>query len=256
MSKDDSTPRLLGEEEVADLALAVHGSGSALDEQIRSGLHPDSVHAVEQTLAVLRVLSAPVELHEPPAHLWERIRGDLTDAPAPVTEPTSVTDLGGERRRRARWLVPVAAAAAGALIGGAAVGLALQNRTDEPSGGEDPIAAPQPRVVGTAELGPVSAEESTESARMRDHDGRLELEVTVPDVPDPRDGYYEVWLRDAEASRLISLGTVTAAETTLQVPEGIDFEAYPVVDISHEHFDGDPSHSGVTLWAGEMTESS
>ena len=63
---------------------------------------------------------------------------------------------------------------------------------------------------------------------------------------------YGEWIRDEAASRMISLGTVTRQDTTLTVPEGVDLASYPVLDVSHEHFDGDPSHSTLSLWVGEM----
>ena len=82
------------------------------------------------------------------------------------------------------------------------------------------------------------------------------LEVHVAAVPDAEDGYLEVWLRDEAASRMISLGTVSTQDAVLTVPEGVRLAEYPVVDVSHEHFDGDPTHSGTSLWVGEMVRRS
>ena len=109
-------------------------------------------------------------------------------------------------------------------------------------------------------LQPVTAAPSSSAARSRSRstgcsspDGALRLTVDVSEGP--QEGYYEVWLRDEQASRLISLGTVSGQTTTLPVPAGVDLDRFPVVDVSQEEFDGDPSHSGVTLAAGAMTRS-
>lgn len=108
-------------------------------------------------------------------------------------------------------------------------------------------------MFGGATLEPVAAQDFSGIADMvqRD-DGSMELTIEISNAPDPAEGYFEVWLRDEEASQLISLGAVTRESTTLEVPAGVDLSEYNVVDVSHEHSDGDPGHSGVTLAAGLM----
>jgi hypothetical protein len=112
----------------------------------------------------------------------------------------------------------------------------------------------EPTFLGAASLEPVAAEDFSGRAEMVEtEEGLLELTVEVSAAPDPEAGYFEVWLRNEDGSRLQSLGVVTGTEsTTFQVPEGLDLSEYPVVDVSHEHFDGDPGHSGTTLAAGPM----
>ena len=108
-------------------------------------------------------------------------------------------------------------------------------------------------LIGTAVMASVTTDGSPARAEMtRAADGEMHLAVHVPQVPAPEDGYLEVWIRDDAGSRMISLGTVTRQDTTLTVPEGVDLASYPVLDVSHEHFDGDPSHSTLSLWVGEM----
>ena len=118
---------------------------------------------------------------------------------------------------------------------------------------EDPDDTPTQTVVavGAANLEPVGQSNMHGEAVMeRNQDGQLELHVDVSDIA--QDGYLEVWLRDEEATRLVSLGVATSHSTTVDVPDGLDLEQFPVVDVSHEHFDGDPAHSGDTLLAGTM----
>ena len=206
---------------------------------------------------ILAALRSPRAIEEPPPGLWDRIAADLelettTPSSAPIDEgDETVTPPTQLRPRRDSQGVPwwgiLTAAAVGAAIGGVGIAAILSQETTEQ---DAPVAGP---VVGGATLEPVAAEEFSGTAEMvqRD-DGSLELTIEISSAPDPADGYFEVWLRDAEATQLISLGTVTRESATLEVPGGVDLSEYNVVDVSHEHFDGDPSHSGVTLAAGPM----
>lgn len=232
---------------------------AALQARGITGLPTHTRTDLADTLAVVQALRAEPALADPSPAVWDRISADLAhEADVDATAPgraadASVVDLGARRARRdgrrLRWAPAAAAAVVGLLVGGGVTWLGLRPQP------EPPVAAP--RVLGDATLGPVTATGTEAHAEMlREADGALELRVDVPEVPDAEAGYYEVWLRDADATRLISLGTVTSTSTTLTVPEGIDFARYPVVDVSHEHFDGDPTHSGATLWAGPMTERS
>ncbi|WP_422116456.1 anti-sigma factor domain-containing protein [Brachybacterium sp. UNK5269] len=240
---------------------------------------------LETIARVLDALVEPVALEEPPAGLWERIQqgldapADPATAPAPAARPLPATgpaggdedetddataaaapppsapaatrdELAARRRRRPRWSLVAVAAAAGLVLGagGAALlGGTLGGDEEQPSPTPPPVAK-----VGEAVLDPVTEDDVRGTAEMvsSEADGD-QLVVSVSTLP--AEGYYEVWLRDAAASRLISLGTVSAETTTLPVPAGVDLEQFPIVDVSQEHFDGDPSHSGVTVAAGPMT---
>ena len=251
------------DEHLADEALAeIADAGRFADEpgqpavvSAQEAVHlarcPQCREALAATERVITALQAPISLEEPPPGLWDRISAELDEDTAsaePGEQPMATVHQLRPRQvqRRAPWWGVLAAAAAGAVIGGAVIaGLLGQESAEE----EAPTASP----VGGATLEPVAAEDFTGNAEMVElGDGSMELTVEISAAPDPADGYFEVWLRDEEASQLISLGAVTAESTTLQVPAGIDLTQYPVVDVSHEHFDGDPSHSGVTLAAGPM----
>lgn len=246
--------------------------------------------AVAATERVIAALHSPVAVEEPPPGLWDRIAADLDtetgsdahdDADKTVhaqflTAGTSTNNVADADRdsasdstggsddsttaqvhqlrprseaRRAPWWGVFAAAAAGLLVGGAVIAGILNQDTAEE---DTPVAGSS---VGGATLEPVEADDFSGQAEMVEmEDGSMELTVEISSAPDPAEGYFEVWLRDDEASQLISLGAVTADSTTLQVPAGIDLAEYPVVDVSHEHFDGDPGHSGITLAAGPMED--
>lgn len=42
-------------------------------------------------------------------------------------------------------------------------------------------------------------------------------------------------------------------EEVLNLPDGLDLAEFPIVDISLEQFDGDPTHSGDTIIRGILS---
>jgi anti-sigma-K factor RskA len=81
-----------------------------------------------------------------------------------------------------------------------------------------------------------------------DADGsRLRVQL---DAPEPTEGYYEVWLLEPAVERMVQVGVVRSGTTTLDLPDGIDLAEYPIVDVSVEPLDGDPTHSGVSVARG------
>ena len=192
------------------------------------------------------LLSEPVEILAPPAGLWSRVEDSVRE---PIDAQVSARRESGRhvvRRRKATWGAALAGLVVGTVLGGAAV-TATSNLRDTPDQGPTSNLV----AVGTASLEPVGDTTLHGDAVMeRDQDGNLKLQVDVSELVD--DGYLEVWLRDENATRLVSLGTVTSRSTTVDVPEGLNLDAFPVVDVSLEHFDGDPTHGGETLLAGTM----
>jgi len=67
------------------------------------------------------------------------------------------------------------------------------------------------------------------------------------------DGFREVWLIDRNVERLVSLGTMTGDRAEFTIPEGLDLDEYVIVDVSREHFDGDPTHSGDSIVRGQLS---
>lgn len=210
---------------------------------------------VDTQRRVIAALVHPTPLEEPPAGAWERLAVQL-NAERGSEDP----DDGAPVERRRRVLVMAAAAAAGLVVGAGGVALfgALAGTDDDADPGAPPTAtspapeSPAPVAVGNAALEPASPAGVVGEAQMlEDADGQLQLTVNLSSAPD--EGYREVWLRDEDGTQLLSLGTMTSTETRVNVPEGVDLAEFPVVDVSQEAFDGDPTHSGLTLAAGPMT---
>ncbi|MEM7337501.1 MAG: anti-sigma factor [Actinomycetota bacterium] len=155
------------------------------------------------------------------------------DASPPASDP-NVVSLGRAARSGGRgmrtWLPSVAAAVI-AIAAGA--WFLTGDRSPEPI---DEIALDQLMDAGAA------------TAEIRESEGGLEIAVAVDGV-DPADGYFELWLLNAEASELVSLGPLRA-DGVYPLPAGLDPAAFPVVDVSVEAFDGNPAHSGESVFRG------
>jgi hypothetical protein len=230
---------------------------------------------------VVTALAEPVDLAEVPAGLWDRIDAALAgegaapqasgaaggraidgdavrDAeppgpfePSAPSAPSALSERRARRKqpdreRRASWRWVAAAAVAGLLFGAGAAAVfgPLLDRTGPET--------PAPVAVGSAELVAFTPDGIQGQAEMtRSPDGHLELTVQLSGIP--ADGFREVWLRNEDATRLLSLGVMSTPSASLAVPDGVDLSEFPVVDVSQEEFDGNPAHSGVTLAAGAMT---
>lgn len=131
-----------------------------------------------------------------------------------------------------------AAAAAAAIV----VGINVLRRDDRRS-----------EVVAEVDLERLAGGGSGHAELIRTNDKlALHLDVqgiTVGDAAD--DGYVEVWLIDPTVSRLVSLGPLQA-DGVYDIPAGLDPTSFPIVDVSAEPLDGDPTHSGDSLLRGTL----
>ena len=169
------------------------------------------------------------DLMAPPASVWAAIEAE-----------TAVDSSDNVHRLFARPLPLLAVAAA--VMAVVAVGAVVFTRGESATG-----------VIAEAAISneglPVANPDSG-VAQLREVDGRLVLDVDVPDLPSA-DGFYELWIIDTEVTGMQSLGVVTG-DGEYALPDGIDPTQFPVVDISVEPADGDPTHSGQSIWRGVL----
>lgn len=171
---------------------------------------------------------------EPPA---------LGAVPEPAPGPEHEAEVVPLRPRRSRLLLAAAASlVVGAGIGAGAVAL----------GGDDDGDDPAVVALAAAELDPLGENEASGEAEVVEHaDGtrvlRLELDASAPD-----DGYLEVWLIDEAVEGMVPVGVVRAGTEELVLPADLDLGQYPIVDVSVEPLDGDPTHSGVSIARGVL----
>ena len=159
--------------------------------------------------------------------------------PAPPRERAPAGDVLPFRPRRSRPLLLVAAAAvAGGVIGAGVMGLLRSG--DEP----EPVAAVQ--------LDALTDEPASGRAEVvvRD-DGSRALQVDL-DAPALDGEYYELWLIEPDVVDMVPLGILRPGTQTFELPAGLDLGEFPLVDVSVEPIDGDPTHSGDSVARGQL----
>ncbi|MBY5164429.1 anti-sigma factor [Salsipaludibacter albus] len=161
---------------------------------------------------------------------------DRTDAT--LSEDAEVVDLAtARRRRRSGW---VAALAAAAVLVVAVAGSILV--TSDPS----------PDTVATFALDALDDRAQEVDGTIVTDGGQTRIEVDLASLPAaPDDSFYELWLLDADAGRLVSLGPVED-QGSFVVPAAVEVGDWPLLDVSVEPVDGDPTHSSDSVLRGEI----
>ena len=231
------------------------------------------VGSLRRAVDVLAVpeLASPATSVAPPPRVWESIaaatgvstapRAEMLSEsarPSPLGAPTSraaaeqVPAAGGSvvpfRSRRRPVLLAVAAAVAGAVIGAGAVAVLREAGGPRPEGPTRPDVVP----VAAVDLDPLAESEASGRAEVVQRaDGTRVLEVELR--ADELEGwYYEVWLIDEAVEDMVPVGVARAGTVTFELPTGLDLGRFPVVDVSVEPLDGDPTHSGVSVARGVL----
>jgi hypothetical protein len=197
-------------------------------------------------------LAAPGTSVPPPPRVWDAIAAatGVSAAPRSDAAPDGVALPVAEepaqrdaevlpfRSRRRPLLLVAAAVIAGAVVGAGAVAV-VQSRDD----GE---------AVTSVALDPLADNDASGRAEVivRD-DGSRVVEVDL-DAPALDEGYYEIWLIDREVVGMVPLGVVRPGAQTFELPADLDLGRFPLVDVSVEPLDGDPTHSGVSVARGEL----
>jgi hypothetical protein len=201
-------------------------------------------------------LAAPGPPVAPPPAVWEAIaaatgvsatpRPDVVAAPPPVAAvpepapppPERDADVLPFRSRRRPLLLVAAALVAGGVVGAGAVAVVQSGDDGQP--------------VTSVALDPLAENDASGRAEVvaRD-DGSRVVEVEL-DAPALEDGYYEIWLIDREVVGMVPLGVVRPGTTVFELPADLDLGEFPLVDVSVEPLDGDPTHSGNSVARGEL----
>ncbi|MDH5521444.1 MAG: anti-sigma factor [Acidimicrobiia bacterium] len=167
-------------------------------------------------------------------------------------QPSLPPEMSAWRRQ---WL-PVAAAVAVTIVGG----LVTWAFSDELAEDNSTTATLEGEVVATTGVtdeglsdGASGVAEIGEARLVRSGDRYyldIDLDGDVTDLPSI-EGYYELWIVDPEIDGAISLG-VMAGDGRYALPDNLDPADFPVVDVSVESVDGDPTHSGRSAWRGHL----
>lgn len=257
------------------LALRAIGESVGTDEEMK---HLDECSECASELAALvritttaREEGSTMKLESPSPLVWQRISAELglrTAEPshavlnddveaAHVPDDVSSLTVGadasehgksgsvgdaasaGSTRGPRTWLLALAAGVTGIAVGGIAVSVVA----DDDSG--------QPEVVASVGLEPLPdwSGSSGQAQVVTSDSGAQSLIVSVSGA-DAQDGYQEVWLIDSDVDGMISLGVLEGDEGEFLIPDGVDVGDFPVVDVSLEPVDGEPTHSGNSIVRG------
>lgn len=236
----------------------------------------DNDNDLESILCSLGGTDEP--LLEPPESVWAGIERELdgADASGTTAAHSSISDTSAVAEveavhspesgdlppdnvvpfRRPRRNVILAAAAAALLIAGIAGYAALRS-------GDDAL---EREVVASVDLDSAGLQVPNSAsgvARLvQADDDRWEVELQVDDLEasglDPADDdiTLELWVLAPDATDMHSIGVLDASSADngrFALPAGVEPADFPIVDISLEPDDGDPTHSGQSLLRGELT---
>ena len=173
----------------------------------------------------------------------EKTAAGPSSAASPHSSPAGPAPIPLEaaRKRRARRRLPQVLGAAAAAVVLAAAG----------TWGISRILADRSEVIAAVDLAPLPAYSETGRAEVDQRsDGGRELVVTASGSE--AQGFREVWLIAPDVQRMVSLGTMEGTEGRFTIPANLDLDEYPIVDISDEPFDGNPTHSGDSILRGVL----
>jgi hypothetical protein len=188
----------------------------------------DQLRAIVDTARTITDEDRPIS---PPDALWQSITDEIeSDGAVFPSRPAT-------RGLRMGWFA--LAAAVGIIVGSLGTIIAVDQQSPAPT-------------IAQAELEPLPGQQARGVAQVRETPDGPVLLVDVPDLPQP-DGYYEVWMLSPQADSMVSIGVLgQSAVNEFPLPAGMDMQAFPVVDISVEQFDGDVTHSGNSLVRGSL----
>jgi anti-sigma-K factor RskA len=241
-----------------DLALLAVGEHLDAENEQHVASCAECSHELAELRAVVglaRTVTAADTPHAPPSPVWDRVVAELAvdldsaaDHPPAADRAATVTDLPRGPDRRPSWPWMAAAAVAGIVLGAAATAVVLAGSDDDGSDGTGGSVVASADLVALPERSGAGAAEVVGSGASR------KLEVDVSGLT-RGDGFYEVWLLGPDAKTLVSVGlldTSKGTKATFPLPADLDVAKFPVVDISLEPVDGDPSHSGDSIVRGTL----
>ena len=194
----------------------------------------DELTAIATSARSITPADRPVS---PPAQVWDRIEAEL-GLDVPVAEVVVETKTRGTNRG-----MFALAASVGVLVGGLGTYIAVSTDSSDS----------RATIVAQASLDPLRDVTEPAQASVQQINGDQVLNVQASGLP-ATDGFYEVWLLAPDAVNMISVGMLDASEGgQFPLPAGIDLAAFPIVDISLEHFDGVATHSADSILRGKLT---
>jgi anti-sigma-K factor RskA len=221
----------IDEETIALLALGESVAGSGAEHLRSCSACQSKVDQWRAVVVTARSVTDDDRPLGPPDDLWQAITDEIESDGVVFAKRRATGGLRGG------WFA--LAAAVGILVGSFGTIVALDRSESAPT-------------IAQAQLQPLPGQQVSGVAQVRQTENGPVLMVDVPDLPQP-DGYYEVWMLSANTDSMVSIGVLGEGSVNeFPLPAGMDMQAFPVVDISVEQFDGDVTHSGDSLARGTL----
>jgi anti-sigma-K factor RskA len=226
----------------------------------------DEVAALSVVVSIARTPVGADTLVAPPPAVWARIAAEtgvdpaalptsltarredrdraaergVDDRDGPGSTDASATRSGGDGRERSRRTGFLVAASVAGLVLGVGGTLAWQS-----------VDNPDVLVVASASLLPLPDHSGTGEAEVVDTTDGRELELTL-DTTAPTDAFLQVWLLSPDASLMVPVGVLDGSTGRWPLPPDVALADFPVVDVSIEPYDGEPTHSGNSVVRGTL----
>ncbi|MGW1339569.1 anti-sigma factor domain-containing protein [Kribbella sp. NPDC002412] len=166
--------------------------------------------------------------------------GRQSAAPAGPTD-TTPEPTAPARRAYGRGTLALAASVAAVLGIGIGLGAAAVLGQDE---------EPTPPPVAVVRLEPLPGKSGGGTADLIQAGNELKVSVSGLDA---QNGFYELWLINADGERMVSLGVLDPTQGgTFRIPDNLTSEGYRIVDVSLEPNDGNPAHSRDSIVRGTL----
>ncbi len=224
------------DETIALLALGEQVAGADATHLRTCGACRSRIDQLQAVVDSARSITDEDRPMAPPDALWQRITDEIESDGAVGGSAADRANSGGRA-----WMGRFAlAAAVGVLVGSLGTIVAMDRETPPPT-------------IAQAELEPLPGKDARGVAQVRQTAQGAKLVVDVPGLP-TTDGYYEVWMLAPDAESMVSIGVLGNGEVNeFPLPDGMDMNRFPVVDISVEQFDGDVTHSADSVVRGELS---
>ncbi|GAA2176597.1 hypothetical protein GCM10009846_31030 [Agrococcus versicolor] len=147
---------------------------------------------------------------------------------------------GRRRRFSGRALLAACAVTAFVIAGGVGIGVWASQRP------------PADTVLASVPLEPLTDGLDGASAEIVERDGHRVLVIDADVLPTAEGGYLDVWLIDPDVVGMVNLGILDGTSGEYVLPDDLDLDEFPIVDVSIEQLDGDPTHSGDSVWRGTL----
>jgi hypothetical protein len=184
------------------------------------------------------------------AEMLAEVRPDRPERPERAERPPAKPPRVPEPRRAGGFRSgAVLLVAAAALVVGVVAGVAGE-RLLGPADETGTTASPRVLTGVTLDSLPQAPSAGGKAEVVQTANGRrLDVEVNRLGAAQ---GFYEVWLIDRDVKRMVPVGILRGGSGQFDLPDGVDLETYPLVDISEEPLDGNPTHSGTSVLRGTL----